>query len=277
MSLHFHPLFPDFGARIEGLDPSTYSDPETVKILREAIGRYKLVLIQRPDLETDDHVGFAEILGSVARRGVAIKAGQTHSFISNEIDGAQLPEGELYFHSDQVYFDPPLKAITLYAMSIPGSGGDTKFTDAGLAYERLPASLKERIQGLHAFHAHDYSGNKYAKETRGVIDLTRDDAVSATHPVVWEHPETKRPILLVNRSQTQYIVGMERDESDALLHELYRHIEDPAHVYSHKWTVGDLLVWDNWSLQHARTEWDAKEPRTLRRVPIIDTQTADAI
>jgi alpha-ketoglutarate-dependent taurine dioxygenase len=269
MPFRTEPLHEDFGVVIEGLDPARYADPEVVAFVREAIARHKLILVRNATLDATQQVGFARILGDIARRGPSIPATGTHSFVSNRVVGGQLPEGELYFHSDQTYFDPPLKALSLYAILVPSSGGDTLFTDATLAWERLPDETKATVSGLRAFHAHDYSGRKYARDTRGQIDLSRPDAVSATHPIVWEHPDLRRPVLLVNRSQTQHVVDLDPDEGRRLLEALYAHIEDPAHVYTHRWVPGDLLLWDNWGLQHARTEWPAGEGRTLRRVPIM--------
>jgi alpha-ketoglutarate-dependent taurine dioxygenase len=269
MQFRTEPLHDDFGVAIEGLDPARYADPAVVEFVRNAIARHKLILVRNATLDATQQVGFARILGDIARRGPSIRADGTHSFVSNRVVGGQLPEGELYFHADQTYFDPPLKALSLHALLVPSSGGDTLFTDATVAWDRLPDETKETISGLRALHAHDYSGRKYAKESRGQIDMSRPDAVCATHPVVWSHPVSGRPVLLVNRSQTQRIVDVEEEESRRTLEALYSHIEDPAHVYTHRWVPGDLLLWDNWSLQHARTEWPAGEGRTLRRVPIM--------
>lgn len=262
------PLFNDFGVLVEGLDPASHTLEATRAALQNLVNEHRLVLIRDTALEPEDQVGFSEILGPINRRGVSMPGGRTHAFVSNAVKDGFLRDGEIFFHADQTYFSPPMKAISLYAIEIPSQGGDTRFLDSIAAYKRLPDALKQRLQGLEAFHAHDYSENKYKNGSRGKIDLARPDAVSATHPVVWTHPVLGEPLLLVNRSQTQYILGMDADESEALLNELYRHIENDEHIYTHKWAVGDLLIWDNWALQHARTLWDSSEKRTLRRVPI---------
>lgn len=262
------PLFNDFGVLVEGLDPSSYATESTRAALQKLVNDHRLVLIRDTDLQPEDQVKFSEILGPINRRGVSMPGGKTHAFVSNAVKDGFLRDGEIFFHSDQTYFSPPMQAISLYAIEIPSKGGDTRFLDSIAAYKRLPESMKQRLQGLEAFHAHDYSENKYTQGGKGKVDLSLPNAVSAIHPVVWTHPILGEPLLLVNRSQTQYILGMDPAESESLLNELYAHIENDEHIYTHKWAVGDLLIWDNWSLQHARTLWDSSEKRTLRRVPI---------
>ena len=88
------------------------------------------------------------------------------------------------------------------------------------------------------------------------------------HPIVIRHPATGRPALFVNRLMTDLIVGMPRAESDALLERLFQYIEQPDHVYEHAWRVGDALIWDNLATLHARTDFDPKERRALRRTAI---------
>jgi taurine dioxygenase len=88
------------------------------------------------------------------------------------------------------------------------------------------------------------------------------------HPVVIRHPATGRPALFVNRLMTDSIAGMPRAESDALLEQLFQYVEEPDNIYEHAWRVGDALIWDNLATLHARTDFDPKERRALRRTAI---------
>ena len=91
----------------------------------------------------------------------------------------------------------------------------------------------------------------------------------AAHPVFRAHPETGKKAIYVNRLITDFIVGMETSESRALLEELYAYVEDPRFLYQHKWRVGDLIIWDNRCLLHARNTYDSVgERRKLRRIAI---------
>jgi taurine dioxygenase len=93
-----------------------------------------------------------------------------------------------------------------------------------------------------------------------------DGAPQAEHPVLMTHPITGARILYVTAMQTDSIVGLADDESEALLEQLWGELYAPGNVYEHEWQVGDLLVWDNLALQHARGAVTGR--RTLRRVPV---------
>ncbi len=88
------------------------------------------------------------------------------------------------------------------------------------------------------------------------------------HPVIRTHPATGRKALYVNRLMTECIVGVPREESDALLERVFDHQEQPQFQYEHRWQVGDLLIWDNRCTLHARKDFPATHLRKLRRVAV---------
>ena len=93
-------------------------------------------------------------------------------------------------------------------------------------------------------------------------------APRAEHPVLWDHPRTGAPTVYVSAMQTDSIVGLPERESEALLVALWDRLYEPGNVYTHRWEVGDLVVWDNVSVQHARDDVKPGDGRTLRRVPV---------
>ena len=102
-----------------------------------------------------------------------------------------------------------------------------------------------------------------------MTDSWEPDAQRAAHPVIRTHPVTGRKAIFVNRLMTDFIVGIDRAESRALLEELYSYVEDPRFLYQHKWRVGDLVIWDNRCLLHARNTYDSvNKRRKLRRIAI---------
>lgn len=173
-----------------------------------------------------------------------------------------LPDGELMFHSDSVFLEKPLMGAMLYAEEIPSTGGNTLFANMYAAYDSLPASLKEKLDGLQATNVFDYETQ--VKTSR----FDRATAPHAEHPAIRTHPETGRRALYVNRLMTEELVGLPAAESDDLLARLFDHAEDRAHVYEHVWQKDDLVMWDNRCTQHARTDFPAGERRLLRRVGI---------
>ncbi len=165
-----------------------------------------------------------------------------------------------------MFLETPLKAISLYALAVPSRGGETCFIDAARAYQELPEQLKERIAHLEARHIYDYGANR-GNQAPNPQQLS-EQADTAVHPIVWPHPDTGEPILFVSRLFTVEILGIAREESAALLKTLFEHLEARRSDYSHPWRVGDLMIWDNRILQHARNDFDPTEKRALRRVPI---------
>jgi taurine dioxygenase len=151
----------------------------------------------------------------------------------------------------------------LYAMEIPAKGGNTLFANMFEAYDALPAALQSRLDGMKALNVYDYEN---AATIKGAV---RDAAPRFAHPIFRTHPANGRKALYVNRLMTTSIVGMDPAESDRVLEQLFDHAENPAWIYEHRWQVGDLLLWDNRSCLHARTDFDASERRLMRRCTVV--------
>jgi taurine dioxygenase len=133
------------------------------------------------------------------------------------------------------------------------------------ACETLPPTLRVRLEESDILFAYDYEKNAYR---RGTVD---EAAPRHVHPAVIRHPATGRPVLFVNRLMAERIVGLPQAESDAILAEVFDHIERPEFIYEHRWRKGDVVVWDNFSTLHARTDFDPAERRVLRRMAIRGT------
>lgn len=270
MSIAYAPVSPIVGVELQGFDPHT-TDVEELRAFQRAFQTHHMVLIRGVDLSSDDCVRLTELLGvAEVRRKVGEDTDKT-MMISNVHKGGHLPNGELLFHSDGMFHNKPLKAISLYALAVPSQGGETRFANAVMAYDRLPAPLKDRIatlKGRHVWAYDDDAGNR-----RPDPDAFTPDTQHAISPLVWEHPDTGVKVLVASKMFTDSIDGLSRADSDALLDELFSYLEDPAIIYDHKWRVGDYLVWDNRALQHARTNFDPREKRAMRRVPIIHSET----
>lgn len=266
MTLEFRPLSEPVGAEVLGLDLTKPIEPEDQEQLREAFLEYHLLLVRGQEVDDDQEVAFAEVFGEVSHQGGNMQHGGKVMHISNAHEKGAFPTGPLLFHSDHVFFKHPLKAIALYGEAIPSKGGDTLFANAALAWDRLPAELKERVGSLKALNVYDYGINKGSD--RFSAEAVSESGVNAIHPIAWPHPQTGRTILLVNRLMTDQIIGLDRAESDELLEQLFQAIDDEEIVYQHKWQLHDLVIWDNRVLQHARTDFNPEEKRVLRRVPI---------
>lgn len=264
------PLHPFVGAEVRGLDLSKPFDDPTVRMLKDAFAKHFVLVVRgQHDLAAEDQQRFAELFGSVTYRGTYRDKPMKEMYVSNTRKDGILPDGELAFHNDQLHFEVPTSACTLYALEIPEIGGDTLFSATMSVYEDLPKEVQEKLDGLRAEQAFDGKAKEY--NVRMTEENTTSNVRKNTQRVIWRNPETGRKSIWVSRITTVRIEGMPQDEGDAIIADLIARIEDPAKIYHHKWQVGDLVIWDNWSVQHKRTDFDRNERRNMRRMPIMAT------
>jgi taurine dioxygenase len=267
------PLSDALGAEILGVDLAQPLDDATFAEILAAWHRDGLILLRNQTFNGDQQVEFGGRFGAVAPWSrFADKQNGEHPYLmlvtNIKKDGkfvGSLPEGEIEFHSDGIYIEVPSKATMLYAVAIPSTGGDTAFANMYKAYETLPDDLKRQLAGKRALHAFTYNSQKADEND---TKKTAEDVASYAHPEFRTHPDTGRKALYVNRLMTQEIVGMPADESRRILNFLFDHIERPEFVYEHKWQIGDVLLWDNRCLVHARRDFPVEELRLMRRLTI---------
>ncbi len=265
--MRIEPLSPLLGARVEGIDLARDVTEEAVHAIREAFHRYRLLLFRGQRLDAEQQSRFARHFGPLASSGKYIDPGKQVLFLSNTRKDGVFGDGELLFHSDHSYFDKPdIRAIVLYAIEIPASGGDTLFIDAERAYRELPADRKHYLERLHALHVW---APTYAMRP-GPDAASQPNVQRAVHPIVRTEPHTGLRTVYVNMAMTHSIVGLPPENGEKLLQELFAYLYREEVQYRHRWQVDDLLIWDNRLLQHARTTFDPSEPRTLRRSPVAE-------
>lgn len=269
MSVQVTLLSDAIGAEITGVDLNEAMDGGVFDTVHAAWLAYKIILFRGTSLSADDQTRFARSFGDIQPiRSATHILGDNQEFmhVSNrDVDGKPgvLPEGEMQFHNDQSYYERPAKATILNALEIPDQGGHTLFMNTVKAYDALSDDMKARLVGLSVLNIYDYDTNPTIKG-----DGIRVDAPQFEHPVVIRHPGTGERALFVSRLMSDHITGMERAASDALLAELFDHMEQPQFIFEHSWRPGDLLMWDNFASQHARTDFDPGQPRILRRVAV---------
>jgi len=266
--LSLRPLSPALGAEVLGLDLWQPTDTATAAALRDAFRGRHLLLFRGQDLTTEQQTRFARIFGEIVLRekNRVRSAEDTAQHVSNVRKDGVFGLGELDFHLDQLFQPQPLSALILYAIEVPKEGGDTLFANSMAAHARMPIALQERIAGLSCRHAYTFAGTLAADWN---VDDAQQQSLSAVHPMVWHDPETGGRALWVNKLTTVEVLGLSAEEGRALIAEVRAYLHDDAIIYRHRWRPGDLLLWDNRRLQHARTPFDPAERRTLRRSPIL--------
>jgi taurine dioxygenase len=269
-SFEIRPLTPSIGAEIHGIDLARPLDAGALRDMRAALLQWKVLFFRDQDITTDQHLDFARCFGQLEvhpfaphKPGYPKVLAITHNRESRGRENT--------WHSDVTWRLEPSLGSILRSLEIPEVGGDTLFADMYAAYEGLSDEVKERIDGRTAIH--DFGFFRAAMRKRGKseaeIEAYNKAYPPAEHPVVRTHPETGRKGIYVNAAFTQYIVDMERAESDALLKHLYAQAAIPEYQCRFRWSVNALAFWDNRASQHyaASDYWPAV--RRMERVTII--------
>ncbi len=226
--------------------------------LREVWRRDGLVLFRGQELSMDQQLDACEIFGPVLR-------GMLDNYlVSNTRKDGLLGKAELLFHNDIPFVPAPYLGGSLHALEVAPDAAPTRFASAFKAWERLPGGTKARVEHANALHV---QGHLLGRRTM-LGDLSPRDAC-AVHAVQGRQERTGRPYLFVNEEMTTCFTHLPPEESEALLGELFGTLYDAAHVYDHHWRKGDLVIWDNLAVQHARSELGEGE-RTLQRVTIAE-------
>jgi taurine dioxygenase len=254
---------------LDGFDASAPVSADVANALRDALDAHQLLVIRAPGLTAEAHVSLMEIWGEPLEENADERPGQRYGFVSHVRDDGILGDAAYAFHADHAFMPDPIDVLSLYAADAPEPAVATRFANAQLAAAQLPEALRERSSGRRARHIIDPAGDP--AEHRVEAPELSADCPHAVHPVLWPHPRTGRDVLFVNAQQTDRIEGLASAESRALLDELFAHLYRADHLYAHRWRPGDLVVWDNRALQHARDPLDPDVPRTLRRVSVGGT------
>lgn len=269
------------GATITGVRLDRPLPEELVAEIRAHWLEHKVVAFPDQKLTPDQLVSFSKQFGDIGEDpffGHIDEHPQVAS-IQRNADEKTTIFAEV-FHTDWSFMPIPPAGTALYGITIPPVGGNTLFADQVLAYEQLPESLRSRVDGLTAIHsaalgyAPDGAYGEADQEKGRSIKILPSEKALATyqHPLVREHPETGKRALFSSAAYIKGFVGLAKEESDALLGELYVHQSQSAFIYSHRWQADMLVMWDNRSLLHAATGGYDGYDRLLHRTTIADTR-----
>ena len=177
--------------------------------------------------------------------------------------------GNCLWHSDSSFRPIPAKFSLLSARVVNPKGGNTEFADMRAAYDALDDETKAEIDDLICEHSLMYS-----RGSLGFLDYS-DEEKQLFKPVlqrlVWTHPVHRRKSLYLS-SHAGVVRGRSVPEGRLLLRDLTEHATQPEFVYVHKWTVHDLVMWDNRQTMHRVRRYDQSQPRDMRRATVAGTQ-----
>ena len=274
--IHVVPTGAALAAEIRGVDLRRIDESAFAAIHRAWLD-HLVVLFRGQDLDDDDLIAFSRRFGDldlapIQENGRRFVDGLPEIYVvSNVVENGiaigSLGAGEAVWHTDMSYLPEPPDASLLYAVEIPPAGGDTWLCGMIAACASLPQSLRKTVAGRSIMHDGTYNSGGYLRT--GLTDS--DDPVSSVgtpHPVICVHPPSGKHTLYLGRRRNAYVVGMPRDESEALLDELWAHAARPEHAFAHRWRIGDVLMWDNRTTMHRRDPFDSAARRLMYRTQI---------
>lgn len=252
------------GAEITGVDLRNGCDDVLAGWLRERLAEHHLLVFRDVPLAPEHQRALLARLGEVVDE---TGDGRGWSYVSNVRADGVLAEGrQLLFHADNLFTAEPLGVLSLYGERIEGPGAPTRFANAERAWRELSAGSRSRLEGLDVVNLSGFAGGWYRYRDAEVAP----HHPRAVHPLVARNPRTGRPAVRAGEQQTDRVLGLDPEESEAVLQELFSYLYAPDNVHEHHWRTDDLLVWDNLALQHGRPALAAGGERTLRRVVAVD-------
>jgi taurine dioxygenase len=249
-------LTPIIGAEISGVDIGKLVSDDgrlnrQLDEIHRALAENLVIFFRDQHISPEQHLAFGRKFGELHIHPAAPNEGDPALMKIHADKDSPRANGEGWHSDVSCDLEPPMGSI-LYIKQCPPHGGDTLFASMYAAYEALSDRMKAYLSGLTAMHdGEDIYRGLYANY--GVAD--KPSYPRAEHPVVRTHPVTARKALYVNRGFTRHIVGIPRDESDAILAYLYQHAENPLFQCRFRWTENAIAFWDNRCAQH-RAMWD---------------------
>jgi alpha-ketoglutarate-dependent 2,4-dichlorophenoxyacetate dioxygenase len=284
MKITVLPVTEDFVAEIGDIDLSRRIDASDLVGIKEAFAKYAVLIFPDQHLSADEHLEFARYFGpldlsiAVHRKDTALRVREELTDVSNldTRDEIWLKEsrrrlfqlGARLWHTDNSFKRVPARLSLLYARAIPPLGGRTEFADERAAYDALDADTKQRLGGLVVEHS------IYNSRARLGFDDFSEEERAAMPPtaqaLVRRIPESGRKSLYL-ASHAGRILGMPEREGRALVDQLIAHATQRQFVYSHRWRVRDVVMWDERCTMHRGTEFDdLRWKRDLQRATIRD-------
>ena len=266
--LNITPLQPLFAARIEGVDVARGIDGATMAGLRDALDRYAVLVLPGQVIDDPAQIAFSQGFGALEMtRPGALGAGSAVIVLSNIGPGGEIAapsdkqllnnKANRHWHHDSSFKPIPARASLLSAREIPSAGGNTEFAFMRGALAALDAAEQARLRGMVALHDFGWS--------RGRVDPTLVTEAEKT-----QHPAVRQAVVLEENpygpalylgAHARSIDGMTEAESRALIDGLMAHATEDRFIYSHRWSPGDLLIWDNRAVLHRATPFASTTER----------------
>ena len=269
------PLHPRFGQIVHDIDLREVSATRHYPEIRAAFEHHSALLFPAQQIDDAAHTRLAELFGPLENRD-AMAAGRDVAFevspVSNETvtgvtDAADLHtlnlQGNMLWHTDSTFLPVPALLNILTARVVPSSGGETEIASTRAAWSDMPPELKAALQEAVLWHRLAHSRGKISEALAALpaMRMWPDRPWRA----VWPNPVTGQEALYI-ASHAFAIEGLGLEEGQRLIEQATDFCTQEEYVYTHRWKVGDVLIWDERCLLHRGRPWDYTQPRTLHSI-----------
>lgn len=258
------------GGEVQNLKLSASLSQEEIEHVNAALVKHKVLFFRGQDhLDDSEHQAFGARFGRTVAHPTVPSPTGTKLF---ELDASKGGGRADSWHTDVTFVDAFPKISILRGVKIPAYGGDTVWANTAVAYERLPAHLKQLADQLWAVHSNDYDyGADRVQVEEERLRHHRNVFVSAVyeaeHPVVHVHPVSGERALLLGHF-VKKLVGFSSTESARIFELLQNRVTRLENTVRWSWRKNDVAIWDNRATQHFAINDYGNQRRLVRRVTV---------
>jgi alpha-ketoglutarate-dependent taurine dioxygenase len=255
---------PRIGAEIRA-DKQSLLQGDHARKIRELLESRGVLVFPQIKFTDQELVEFTKTLGTFAPE---LKGEETYKITMDKSENANADylRGAFFWHLDGTSNKVPILASLLSAKVLASEGGDTEFCSTYSAYDDLPEAKKREIDGYRVLHSF-WNSQLYHQPEPTLEQLEGWMSMGSSElPLAWKHRNGRKSLVLGNTAQ--HVLGMEPMESAKLLHGLREWATGEPFYYRHKWTVGDLVIWDNTGTMHRATPYAADSGRMMIRTKL---------
>jgi taurine dioxygenase len=269
-ALEIVPIGGKVGAEVQGIRLSGQLGETEIASIRQALAEYKVLFFRgQQHLDDAEHEAFAKQLGELYSHPTVPTKPGTSSIL--ELDSHHGGRANVW-HTDITFVDAYPSASVLRSVVIPATGGDTVWSNTVAAYNSLPAELQALADSLWAIHTndHDYAAkrpDRSKEENQAYRKRFASTVYETEHPVVRVHPDTGEKSLLLG-GFVKKILGVSASESARLFEIFQEHVTKLENTIRWRWSVGDVVIWDNRATQHIAVNDYGDQHRVVRRVTL---------
>lgn len=273
------PPLEQIGIQILDLDVALVT-PREIEEIKQLVYDYKLVIFREQKINDNQYLEFAQKIGTpqVYPQDNYHHPEHPEIFVSSNLlkDGKKFGVRGTgrYWHTDCAFLEEPLPLTMLYPQVLPESIRETYYIDMQQVYQKLPAHLKSYVDGKYLIHEGKWRYKVQEWDIdKAIIDILRDIEErfpAVRHPAVVTHPVSGAKILYASSGFTTGIEGLDYETNQKILPELFAFIERQEHIHTHVWQDGDLILWENRTLNHMASKVAPGEKSVSYRIGVDD-------